>query len=115
MITDSKLSLVQIGDMRLFLDRLCQAGEHLNVTDLENVTGNVLRKCEDLFKTAATHKNMLLELKTELLRQRGNVEAAMEGYQKELVLVANRGESRDQVGRAFQDIPEVCYFNLSQF
>ena len=69
-ITDSKLSLVQIGDMRMFLDRLGQAGEKFNVSELETLTQSVAKRSEELFKAVSSQKNMLLDMKTELLRQR---------------------------------------------
>ena len=56
MITDSKLSLTEIGNMRAFLDRLQRAGENFDVADLEAKTALVLRRNDDLLKGVAAQK-----------------------------------------------------------
>ena len=55
-ITDSKLSLAEIGNMRAFLDRLQRAGENFDVADLESKTALVLRRNDDLLKGVAAQK-----------------------------------------------------------
>ena len=55
-ITDSKLSLGEIGNMRAFLDRLQRAGENFDVADLESKTALVLRRNDDLLKGVAAQK-----------------------------------------------------------
>lgn len=49
MITDSKLSLVKIGEMQQVSDKIVSASQKFNVKDLENKTGQVLAKSQDLY------------------------------------------------------------------
>ena len=56
MITDSKLSFTEIGNMRSFLERLQRAGENFDVADLESKTALVLRRNDELMKGVAAQK-----------------------------------------------------------
>ena len=56
MITDSKLSFTEIGNMRAFLERLQRAGENFDVADLESKTALVLRRNDELMKGVAAQK-----------------------------------------------------------
>ena len=55
-ITDSKLSLTEIGNMRAFLDRLQKAGENFDVVGLEAKTALVLRRNDELLKGVVAQK-----------------------------------------------------------
>ena len=55
-ITDSKLSLAEIGNMRSFLDRLQKAGENFDVAGLEAKTALVLRRNDELLKGVTAQK-----------------------------------------------------------
>lgn len=96
-ITDSKLSLVQIGDMRMFLDRLAQTGEKFNVAQLETTTGLVLKRSEELNRNVLNQRKMFQEVKTELRTQTGAVENVLTNCQKEITDVGERVQARDQV------------------
>ena len=56
MITDSKLSLAEIGNMRAFLDRLQRAGENFDVAGLEAKTALVLRRNDELLRGITAQK-----------------------------------------------------------
>ena len=56
MITDSKLSFAEIGNMRAFLERLQRAGENFDVANLESKTALVLRRNDELMKGVAAQK-----------------------------------------------------------
>lgn len=50
MITDSKLSLVKIGEMQQVSDKIATASQRFNVKDLEKKTAQVLHRSEELYK-----------------------------------------------------------------
>ena len=100
MITDSKLSVMKIGELREVSEKLQRATDRLNVKDLENQTGLVLRRNEELSRILTGQQKQFQDIRNDMKNQTTAFIDISESSRKDLNNLVDKDSIRDEQMRS---------------
>lgn len=111
MITDSRLSLDKIGEMRVITDMMKETAASIDVASLQKASNAIVKKCDDTHRTLAVQQRSLQtffsDITKEIKSQNVKTENALIAGQKHVDMVSaaiQAGPGQVELAKNFKSI-----------